>query len=183
MRRRPTKGDPRCSFCGRSHSQVEKIITGPSVHICNECIKLCNEVLVEEKKETLTWENGEIPKPNQIKNFLDEYVIAQERAKKILSVAVYNHYKRINHSKRKSEIEIQKSNIILVGQTGTGKTAIAKYICEQIVEKANDENKKIHTAYINCKQTNTPYGILANIGKTYYPGLLEKLNKLAVIAF
>ena len=90
MRRRPSKSDPRCSFCGRSHSQVEKIITGPQVHICNECVKLCNEVLAEEKQQTLPWETGEMPKPTEIKAFLDEYVIAQARAKKILSVAVYN---------------------------------------------------------------------------------------------
>ena len=130
MRRRPTKGDPRCSFCGRSHSQVEKIITGPSVHICNECIKLCNEVLVEEKKETLTWESGEIPKPNQIKDFLDEYVIAQERAKKILSVAVYNHYKRVHSDVELDDVELEKSNVMLIGPTGTGKTELAKTLAK-----------------------------------------------------
>ncbi len=130
MRRRPTKGDPRCSFCGRSHSQVEKIITGPSVHICNECIKLCNEVLVEEKRETLTWESGEIPKPSQIKKFLDEYVISQERAKKILSVAVYNHYKRIRSDVELDDVELEKSNVMLIGPTGTGKTELAKTLAK-----------------------------------------------------
>ncbi len=89
VRRRPSKSDPRCSFCGRTASQVDKIITGPSVHICNECVKLCNEVLAEDKKQTLPWESGTVPpKPAEIKAGLDEYVIGQESAKKILSVAV-----------------------------------------------------------------------------------------------
>ncbi len=126
MRKRPTKSDPRCSFCGRSHNQVEKIITGPSVHICNECVKLCNEVLTEEKKQTLPWETGEIPKPTEIKDFLDEYVIAQESAKKILSVAVYNHYKRIRSDITLEGVELEKSNVMLLGPTGTGKTELAK---------------------------------------------------------
>ena len=130
MRRRPSKSDPRCSFCGRSHSQVEKIITGPQVHICNECVKLCNEVLAEEKQQTLPWETGEMPKPTEIKAFLDEYVIAQERAKKILSVAVYNHYKRIRTSVDLDEVELEKSNVMLIGPTGTGKTELAKTLAK-----------------------------------------------------
>ena len=130
MRRRPSKSDPRCSFCGRSHSQVEKIITGPQVHICNECIKLCNEVLVEEQQQTLPWETGEMPKPTEIKAFLDEYVIAQERAKKILSVAVYNHYKRIRTNVALDDVELQKSNVMLIGPTGVGKTELAKTLAK-----------------------------------------------------
>ena len=130
MRRRPSKSDPRCSFCGRSHSQVEKIITGPQVHICNECVKLCNEVLAEEKQQTLPWETGEMPKPTEIKAFLDEYVIAQERAKKILSVAVYNHYKRIRTSVALDEVELEKSNVMLIGPTGVGKTELAKTLAK-----------------------------------------------------
>ena len=132
MRRRPSKSDPRCSFCGRSHSQVEKIITGPSVHICNECVKLCNEVLVEEKQQTLPWETNEMPKPTEIKVFLDEYVIAQERAKKILSVAVYNHYKRIGTNVALDEVELEKSNVMLIGPTGTGKTELAKTLAKTL---------------------------------------------------
>ena len=130
MRRRPSKSDPRCSFCGRIHSQVEKIITGPQVHICNECVKLCNEVLAEEKQQTLPWETGEMPKPTEIKAFLDEYVIAQERAKKILSVAVYNHYKRIRTSVALDEVELEKSNVMLIGPTGVGKTELAKTLAK-----------------------------------------------------
>jgi ATP-dependent Clp protease ATP-binding subunit ClpX len=125
MRKRPPKSDPRCSFCGRSANQVEKIITGPSVHICNECVKLCNEVLAEEKRQTLPWETGSLPKPTEIRAFLDEYVIGQEQAKKILSVAVYNHYKRIRSNISMEGVELEKSNILLVGPTGTGKTLLA----------------------------------------------------------
>ncbi|MDP6700200.1 MAG: ATP-dependent Clp protease ATP-binding subunit ClpX [Candidatus Latescibacteria bacterium] len=132
MRRRPSKSDPRCSFCGRSHSQVDKIITGPQVHICNECIKLCNEVLAEEKQQTLPWETGEMPKPTEIKAFLDEYVIAQERAKKILSVAVYNHYKRIRTNVALDEVELEKSNVMLIGPTGVGKTELAKTLAKSL---------------------------------------------------
>jgi ATP-dependent Clp protease ATP-binding subunit ClpX len=132
LRRRPSKSDPRCSFCGRSHSQVDKIITGPQVHICNECIKLCNEVLAEEKQQTLPWETGEMPKPTEIKAFLDEYVIAQERAKKILSVAVYNHYKRIRTNVALDEVELEKSNVMLIGPTGVGKTELAKTLAKSL---------------------------------------------------
>jgi len=132
LRRRPSKSDPRCSFCGRSHSQVEKIITGTQVHICNECVKLCNEVLAEAKQQTLPWEDGEMPKPTEIKAFLDEYVIAQERAKKILSVAVYNHYKRIRTTIDLDDVELEKSNVMLIGPTGTGKTELAKTLAKSL---------------------------------------------------
>ncbi len=130
MRKRPPKSDPSCSFCGRSANQVEKIITGSSVHICNECIKLCNEVLAEEKRQTLPWETGSLPKPTEIRAFLDEYVIGQEQAKKILSVAVYNHYKRVRSNIAMEGVELEKSNILLVGPTGTGKTLLANTLAK-----------------------------------------------------
>ena len=131
MRRRSTsKAEPRCSFCTRSATQVDRIITGPSVHICNECVKLCNDVLAEDKKQALPWETGTLPKPIDIKAYLDEYVIGQEEAKKILSVAVYNHYKRIRTNVALDGVELEKSNILLVGPTGTGKTLLAQTLAK-----------------------------------------------------
>ncbi len=130
VRRRSGKTEPRCSFCGRSASQVEKIITGPSVHICNECVKLCNEVLVEEKKQALPWETGDLPKTTEIKQVLDEYVIGQEEAKRILAVAVYNHYKRIRTKVNLDDVELDKSNVMLIGPTGVGKTELAKTLAK-----------------------------------------------------
>ncbi|MCY3736983.1 MAG: ATP-dependent Clp protease ATP-binding subunit ClpX [Gemmatimonadaceae bacterium] len=130
MRRRTSKAEPRCSFCTRGASQVDRIITGPSVHICNECVKLCNDVLAEDKKQTLPWETGTPPKPIDIKAYLDEYVIGQEEAKKILSVAVYNHYKRIRTNVALDGVDLEKSNILLVGPTGTGKTLLAQTLAK-----------------------------------------------------
>ena len=113
-----------CSFCGKGVTQVEKIITGPSVHICNECVNLCTEVLEEEAAEEPHGHGNPLPKPAEIKTQLDKHIIGQERAKKALSVAVYNHYKRIYSGS--SEVELTKSNILLLGPTGTGKTLLAE---------------------------------------------------------
>ena len=113
-----------CSFCGKGVGQVEKIITGPSVHICNECVGLCNEVLDEEVRQEPSLNGQPLPKPAEIKTHLDEHIIGQERAKKALSVAVYNHYKRVYSGT--SDVELSKSNILLLGPTGTGKTLLAE---------------------------------------------------------
>ncbi|HEX8726410.1 MAG TPA: ATP-dependent Clp protease ATP-binding subunit ClpX [Gemmatimonadaceae bacterium] len=117
----------RCSFCGKSKDSVRKFISGPSVYICNECIALCNEILAEDEEREVAEAITQVPTPQEIKDILDQYVIGQEKAKKALAVAVYNHYKRINSaSLRDDEVELDKSNILLIGPTGVGKTLLAQ---------------------------------------------------------
>ena len=120
------KGQLKCSFCGKVQEQVKKLIAGPGVYICDECIELCNEIIEEELNEEQDIEFGSIPKPKEIKAVLDQYVIGQELAKRSLAVAVYNHYKRINANSKADDIELQKSNILLLGPTGCGKTLLAQ---------------------------------------------------------
>lgn len=116
----------KCSFCGKNQEQVRRLIAGPGVYICDECIELCQEIIDEEFDEEVDVELEEIPKPSQIKEFLDQYVIGQDTAKKSLAVAVYNHYKRINADYKVDDVELQKSNIVLLGPTGSGKTLLAQ---------------------------------------------------------
>ncbi|MBQ5920425.1 MAG: AAA family ATPase, partial [Selenomonadaceae bacterium] len=117
-----------CSFCGKPQDMVRKLVAGPGVYICDECIELCNEIVDEEVREQDDDEVRGLPKPKEIKNILDQYVIGQEDAKKSLAVAVYNHYKRINADSRKlkKDVELQKSNILMLGPTGSGKTLLAQ---------------------------------------------------------
>jgi ATP-dependent Clp protease ATP-binding subunit ClpX len=124
----------KCSFCGKAQKQVKKLIAGPGVYICDECIDLCNEIIIDELNETSSLGIAELPKPQEIFEFLDQYVIGQDQAKKSLSVAVYNHYKRVQSgdSKREDAIELSKSNILILGPTGCGKTLLAQTLARML---------------------------------------------------
>jgi ATP-dependent Clp protease ATP-binding subunit ClpX len=122
----------KCSFCGKSQKQVKKLIAGPGVYICDECIDLCNEIIEEEFSSSEEVSFTELPKPAEIKSYLDDYVVGQEEAKKKLSVAVYNHYKRIRTGDIQRDVELQKSNIMLIGPTGSGKTLLAQTLARQL---------------------------------------------------
>ncbi|GAB6179974.1 ATP-dependent Clp protease ATP-binding subunit ClpX [Desulfotomaculum defluvii] len=120
------KGQLKCSFCGKMQDQVKKLVAGPGVYICDECIELCNEIIEEELSDDLGLDMGDLPKPKEIKAILDQYVIGQESAKRQLAVAVYNHYKRINLGGKVEDVELSKSNIVMLGPTGCGKTLLAQ---------------------------------------------------------
>src|SRR5881409_2186875 len=131
-RPREGNGTLKCSFCGKSQNDVRKLIAGPTVYICDECIELCNDIIAEEWEEEKSRELRALPKPSEIKNVLDQYVIGQERAKKVLAVAVHNHYKRIESGGESGEVELQKSNILLIGPTGSGKTLLAQTLAKML---------------------------------------------------
>src|ERR1041384_7944308 len=134
-RTREGNGTLKCSFCGKSQNDVRKLIAGPTVYICDECIELCNDIIAEEWEEEKSREIRSLPKPAEpaeIKTVLDQYVGGQERAKKILAVAVHNHYKRIESGNDNSDVELQKSNILLIGPTGSGKTLLAQTLAQML---------------------------------------------------
>lgn len=116
----------KCSFCGKNQDQVKRLIAGPGVYICDECIDLCSDIIQDEFEDNVELDTTALPKPTEIKAYLDQYVIGQDRAKKALSVAVYNHYKRVKANMVDDDIELQKSNILLLGPTGSGKTLLAQ---------------------------------------------------------
>ena len=131
-RAREGNGTLKCSFCGKSQNDVRKLIAGPTVYICDECIELCNDIIAEEWEEEKSRDIRSLPKPAEIKNVLDQYVVGQERAKKILAVAVHNHYKRIEAGGEAGEVELQKANILLIGPTGSGKTLLAQTLAKML---------------------------------------------------
>ncbi|MBI4829146.1 MAG: ATP-dependent Clp protease ATP-binding subunit ClpX [Nitrospinae bacterium] len=126
------EGTLRCSFCGKSQEEVKKLIAGPTVYICDECIDLCNEIIMEEWNQEKGAASSQLPKPHEIYSFLNDYVIGQDHAKKVLSVAVYNHYKRIEANVAPDDVELQKSNILLIGPTGAGKTLLAQTLAKML---------------------------------------------------
>ncbi|MDD3981171.1 MAG: ATP-dependent Clp protease ATP-binding subunit ClpX [Spirochaetales bacterium] len=133
--RKPEGTEPEafCSFCGKSSAFAKKMIAGPGVNICNECVRVCEQILLEEEQKISSSFLQEVPKPLAIKEYLDSYVVGQEHAKKVLSVAVYNHYKRIQHrNSQNQDVEIEKANVLLIGPTGTGKTLLAKTLAKKL---------------------------------------------------
>src|ERR1700745_4146946 len=166
----PKHGDDRsgnlvCSFCGKSQDEVRKLIAGPTVYICDECIDLCNDIIAEEcdHDETLN-ASSTVPKPAEIKRVLDQYVIGQERAKKILAVAVHNHYKRIDSQMVTGDVELQKSNILLLGPTGSGKTLLAQTLARflQVPFTIADATSLTEAGYVGEDVENIILNLLQN---------------------
>jgi len=122
----------KCSFCGKTQEQVRRLIAGPGVYICDECIELCSEIIVDEFQGDVELDLGSLPKPAEIKKYIDDYVVGQNTAKKSLAVAVYNHYKRTNSNVNEGDVELQKSNILLLGPTGCGKTLLAQTLAKYL---------------------------------------------------
>ena len=132
MKRNNGEESLRCSFCNKSQNDVRKLIAGPTVFICDECVRVCNDIIDDDQVVETDVKSNPLPKPQEVKSYLDEYVIGQETTKKKLAVAVYNHYKRIELSKRRSDVELNKSNILLIGPTGTGKTLLAQTLAKRL---------------------------------------------------
>ena len=158
-------GNLRCSFCGKHQDEVGKLIAGPSVYICDECIDLCNDIIAEECDQEETFSSvSTVPKPSEIKRVLDQYVIGQERAKKILAVAVHNHYKRVDSQMVTNDVELQKSNILLIGPTGSGKTLLAQTLARflQVPFTIGDATSLTEAGYVGEDVENIILSLLQN---------------------
>jgi len=154
-----------CSFCGKSQDEVRKLIAGPTVYICDECIDLCNDIIAEECDQEETFSSvSTVPKPSEIKRVLDQYVIGQERAKKILAVAVHNHYKRVDSQMMTNDVELQKSNILLIGPTGSGKTLLAQTLARflQVPFTIGDATSLTEAGYVGEDVENIILSLLQN---------------------
>ncbi len=154
-----------CSFCGKSQDEVRKLIAGPTVYICDECIDLCNDIIAEECDQEESFSSvSTVPKPSEIKRVLDQYVIGQERAKKILAVAVHNHYKRVDSQMVTSDVELQKSNILLIGPTGSGKTLLAQTLARflQVPFTIGDATSLTEAGYVGEDVENIILSLLQN---------------------
>src|ERR1700746_1371047 len=176
-----------CSFCGKSQDEVRKLIAGPTVYICDECIDLCNDIIAEETdSEEAFSQSPAVPKPAEIKRVLDQYVIGQERAKKILSVAVHNHYKRIDTQLVTGEVELQKSNILLIGPTGSGKTLLAQTLARflQVPFTIADATSLTEAGYVGEDVENIILSLLQNADNDIercQPGIvyIDEIDKIA----
>src|SRR4051795_5154365 len=164
-KREDSQGSLSCSFCGKNQKEVKKLIAGPTVYICDECIGLCNDIIAEEiEKESESFGLAPVPKPAEIKTVLYDYVIGQERAKKILAVAVHNHYKRIDSQMVTGDVELQKSNILLLGPTGSGKTLLAQTLARflQVPFTIADATSLTEAGYVGEDVENIILNLLQN---------------------
>ena len=166
MEKKEKDGYLRCSFCGKTQKEVRKLIAGPGVYICDECVTLCGEIIADEiEKEERLPDGSRLPTPAELKSQLDEWVIAQDRAKKVLSVAVYNHYKLINQPKRdQAAVELSKSNIMMIGPTGTGKTLLAQTLAKllNVPFAMADATSLTEAGYVGEDVENVVLGLLQN---------------------